>query len=109
MRRNSIFFLVFLTLGVLLISGCTGSGVPSTPGGPGGANKVGTLAGTVVDSDSGLKLWSDGNQVASHNQRRTFTLQNLPHGTYTLTISKEFYNKHSMQVASMPVLVWMSR
>lgn len=102
MRRNSILFLVFLTLGVLLISGCTGSGVPSTPGGPGGANKVGTLAGTVVDSDSGLKLWSGTVEIPGVAKAAikdgAFTLQNLPYGTYTLTISKEFYNKHSMQV-----------
>ena len=85
MRRNSILFLVFLTLGVLLISGCTGSGVPSTPGGPGGAHKVGTLAGTVVDSDSGLKLWSGTVEIPGVAKATikdgAFTLQSLPFGT----------------------------
>ena len=99
MRSKRIIFLIVLMAGILGISGCTS---PTAPGTPGGTGKTGTLVGTVVDADSGLKLWSGTVEIPgvakATIKEGTFTLQNIPYGTYTLNITKEFYKKHSLQV-----------
>lgn len=106
MRKKAVLFLVVLTVGMLMLSGCTGPKVPSLPGDPGpedpNPGKTGTIVGAVVDADSGLKLWSGTVEIAGIGKATikdgTFTLQNIPYGTYTLTISKQFYTKHSLKV-----------
>ena len=107
MRNNKLIFLTLFVLTVVLVSGCTSPSSPLLPGSPGepqapGNGKTGTITGTVVDRDSGLKLWSGTVEIAGVGKANikdgTFTLENVPYGTYTLNISKQFYNTHSLKV-----------
>ncbi len=97
MNRKRILFLTIFTAVILVLSGCTSNPSSIEPSGRSGA-----LSGTVIDEDSGLKLWSGTVEIPGVAKTAikdgTFAFDNLPYGTYTLKISKEFYETRSISV-----------
>ncbi|NLM38747.1 MAG: hypothetical protein GX205_01730 [Firmicutes bacterium] len=97
MNRNRMLLLTICTAVILVLTGCTSTPNPIDPNG-----RAAALSGTVVDEDSGLKLWSGTVEipgVAKTNIKDgTFAFENLPYGTYTLKISNRFYETRSISV-----------
>ena len=91
--RNHFLFLL-LIFSVLLCTGCLGLFPPGlTPKPPVLENK-GSLTGLVYDSLSGLALWSGTVTIADQSapiKGGSFQIENIAPGTYTLRISKPFY------------------
>ena len=94
MQRKYLFFSFALVL-IMMLTGCVNSG--SAPQGVNG----GTLTGTVVDSSSGLSLWSGQASIAGKKAQISggkFEIKNIPFGTHTLTVAKPHYQDKKIQV-----------
>lgn len=100
---RNYFFLISLTLIVLVLTGCF-SPLPSSPNPgvtpPPGGGKF-SLTGIVEDGSSSLSLWSgtatlNGQTVPIREGAFQFT--NLAPGTYKLVVSKQFYKPVEKQV-----------
>ena len=94
-------------VGLVILSGCVSV---STPPGGGVAPpneetpkppQYGTLSGTVLDADSGLKIWDGTVQVGDRTvalRDGVFQVDKLPQGKYTLTISRKHYQIYRADV-----------
>lgn len=94
MQRKYLFFSFALVL-IMMLTGCVNSGSA-----PQGVNR-GTLTGTVVDSSSGLSLWSGQASIAGKKAQISggkFEIKNIPFGTHTLTVAKPHYQDKKIQV-----------
>lgn len=90
------FFLTFLLLAALVLSGCFNP-LPTPPT----SGQTGALAGTVEDSVSGLPLWQGTAVLAGQSVPITnggFQIKNVAPGTYTLSINSQFYKPWQKQV-----------
>ncbi len=93
--KNSPRMLILLVITLLFLSGCQ-EPIPVENG-----NQYGILNGTVVDDMSGLRFWSGDVEIAGKQIRiegGSFQVKNIPAGTYTLKVSKEFYRDKELEV-----------
>jgi spore germination cell wall hydrolase CwlJ-like protein len=98
MKQKYVFF-SFSILLMLLLTGCLNSGRPQDGTPPG--TVTGTLTGTVIDSTSGLGLWSGQATIAGKTSQISgaqFEIANIPAGTHTLTVTKAHYQDRAIQV-----------
>ncbi len=98
MKHKHLFFFCAILL-MLMLTGCLNSGGQqgSVPAG----TVTGNLIGTVVDSTSGLGLWSGQATIAGKTAQISggqFEIANIPVGTHALTIKKAHYQDRSIQV-----------
>src|SRR5690554_6951574 len=100
-RHYKFFALIIFTV---VFSSCTiGSSIPTFPGvtDPGTDPHYGTLSGNVTDAISGLELWSGRVEIdgkTTNISNGTFQIDDLPAGTYTVKISKQFYHPKQMEI-----------
>ena len=95
-------------MGLMVLSGCvsvttppTDVVVPPIDGDTKPTIQYGTLSGTVLDADSGLKIWDGTVQVGDRKvvvRDGVFQVDKLPQGRYTLTISRNHYQIYRADV-----------
>ena len=69
MNRNRMLLLTICTAVILVLTGCTSTPNPIDPNG-----RAAALSGTVVDEDSGLKLWSGTVEIPGWPRRISKTV-----------------------------------
>lgn len=85
---RNYFFLFFLLILTLTLSGCLSASLPPSSG-----NKY-SVTGNVEDSLSGLPLWTGTATIGATSapiKEGRFQIENVTSGTHVLKISKPFY------------------